>query len=120
VMARSSLMESQNQLRTAVDKGHITEATRLEHDELAEAALEQTTGLMEYLQSPEALRKAREARERRDEKRAARKLRTPKVEPNKEPNPESNPEPNPEPRTEPGTEPRTRTENREPRTENDG
>jgi four helix bundle protein len=65
VMARSSLMESQSHLRDAVDKGHITEATRLQLDALAEAGLQEVTGLMEYLQSPEALRNARRARERR-------------------------------------------------------
>jgi four helix bundle protein len=75
VMARSSLMESQNQLITAVDKGHITEAQRVEYNALAEAAIQETTGLMEYLQSPDALRNARRARERRDEKRARREPR---------------------------------------------
>jgi four helix bundle protein len=65
VMARSSLMESQSQLRDAVDKRYITEETRLQLDALAVTALEEVTGLMEYLQSPEALRNARRARERR-------------------------------------------------------
>jgi four helix bundle protein len=65
VIARSSLMESQNHLRDAVDKSYITEATRLQLDALAEIALQETTGLMEYLQSPEAVRNARRARERR-------------------------------------------------------
>jgi len=65
VMARSSLMESQDHLLDAVDKGHITEESRREQDALAEAALQEVTGLMEYLQSPEALGNARRARERR-------------------------------------------------------
>ncbi len=65
VIARSSLMESQNHLRDAVDKKYITEATRLEMDALAEEALREVTGLMEYLQSAEALQNARRARERR-------------------------------------------------------
>ncbi len=69
VMARASLIESQNHLRDAVDKGYITEDTRLEHDKLAEVALSAVTGLMLYLQSPEALRNARRARERRLERR---------------------------------------------------
>ncbi len=73
VLARSSLMESQNHLRDAVDKGYITEETRLEHDALAEAALQEVTGLMEYLQSPEALRNARRARERRIASRPERR-----------------------------------------------
>ena len=49
VLARSSLMESQNHLRDAVDKGYIAEETRLEHDALAEAALQEVTGLIKYL-----------------------------------------------------------------------
>src|SRR3954471_4474296 len=53
VIARASLIESQNHLRDAVDKEHISEDVRVEHDQLAEAALQETTGLMEYLQSPE-------------------------------------------------------------------
>lgn len=73
VLARSSLMESQNHLRDAVDKRYITEEVRLEHDTFAEAALEQVTGLMEYLQSPEALRNARRARERRIASRPERR-----------------------------------------------
>ena len=92
VMARASLMESQNHLRDAVDKGYITEDVRLELDKLAEAALGEVTGLMEYLQSLEALRNARRARERRIASRAERNSRTPNVEPST-----SNPEPEPEP-----------------------
>ena len=73
VMARASLMETQNHLRDAVDKGHINENVRLEHDRLAETALQQTTGLMEYLQSSEALTNARRARERRIHERELRR-----------------------------------------------
>jgi len=40
VMARSSLMEAQNHLHTAVDKGHITDERRIEHDQLAEIAVQ--------------------------------------------------------------------------------
>ena len=65
VMARASLMESQSHLLDFVDRGYITEAQRLELNLLAESALGETTGLLEYLQSPEALRNARLARERR-------------------------------------------------------
>ena len=97
-MARASLMESQNHLRDAVDKGYITEDVRLELDKLAEAALGEVTGLMEYLQSPEALRNARRARERRIASRAERNSRTPNGEPSTS---------NPEPRTEPEHEQRT-------------
>ena len=73
VIARSSLMESQNHLRDAVDRKHISEAKRQELDALAETALKEVTGLMEYLQSPEALRNARRARERRIASRHERK-----------------------------------------------
>lgn len=56
---------SRRTLIDAVDKHYITEETRLELDALAVAAIKEVTGLMEYLQSPEALRNARRARERR-------------------------------------------------------
>ena len=100
VIARASLMESQSQLRDAVNKRYITEETRLQLDALAVTALEEVTGLMEYLQSPEALRNARRARERRI---ASRPERLAKRTPNPEPR-TANPEPrtkNPQPRTEP-------------------
>jgi four helix bundle protein len=83
VIARSSLMESQNHLRDLVDRGYITEEVRVEHDKLAETALQEVTGLMEYLQSPEALRNARRVRERRIASRSER--RTPNPEPEHEP-----------------------------------
>jgi four helix bundle protein len=85
VIAGSSLMESQNHLRDAVDKRYITEDSRLEHDKLAEAALEEVTGLLEYLQSPEALRNARRARERRIASRPERRALNPNKEPRTEP-----------------------------------
>jgi four helix bundle protein len=65
VIARASLIESQNHLRDIVDKGYISEAARGELDGMAEAALKEVTGLLEYLRSPEALRNARRAQERR-------------------------------------------------------
>ena len=98
-------MESQNHLIDAVDSGYMTEETRSELNALAEVSLEEVTGLMEYLQSPEALKNARKARERRI---ASRPNRTANSEPRT-----ANPEPrtaNPEPRTanpEPGTRNRT-------------
>jgi four helix bundle protein len=95
VMARASLMESQNHLLDLVARRYISEQQRLALNSLAETALEQVTGLLEYLQSPEALRNARRARERRIAARSERRT----------PNPERR-TPNPEPRTEP----RTRTE----------
>ena len=109
VIARSSLMESQNHLRDAVDRRYITEETRLEYDRLAEVALGEVTGLMEYLQSPEALRNARRARERRiasrPERQAKRKLQQEGERSNAERGTA-----NPEPRTEPEHEPRSENE----------
>jgi four helix bundle protein len=82
VIARSSLMESQSHLRDAVDKRYITEERRLELDKAAQVALEEVTGLIEYLQSPEALRNARRARERRIASRSERlATRMPRVKP---------------------------------------
>jgi four helix bundle protein len=98
VLARSSLMESQNHLLDAVDKGYITEETCLGHNSLAEAALQEVTGLTEYLQSPEALRNARRARERRIASRPERRTKDINHEaPNPEPRrpPTKNPEPEP-------------------------
>jgi four helix bundle protein len=103
VIARSSLMESQNHLLDLVDRGYITEETRLEHYSLAEAALQEVTGLMEYLQSPEALRNSRRARERRIASRPERLSRRTR---NKE-----QPEPKPEPSTEPEPEHEPSSEN---------
>jgi four helix bundle protein len=73
VITRSSLMESQNHLLDFVHKRYISEEIRLELNQLAETALEEVTGLMEYLQSPEALRNARRARERRIASRPQRR-----------------------------------------------
>jgi four helix bundle protein len=77
VMARASLMESQNHLLDFVDRGYITEQQRLELNELAETALSETTGLIAYLQSPEALRNARRAREQRIAARDERRTTEP-------------------------------------------
>ena len=104
VLARSSLMESQNHLRDAVDKTYITEEVRREHDTLAEAALAEVTGLMEYLQSPEALRNARRARERRIASRPERRAKNQEL----------------RTKTGTGTGTGTGTPNREPRTEPEG
>ena len=108
VIARSSLMESQNHLLDFVDKRYITDEVRLEVNQLAETALEEVTGLMEYLQSPEALRNARRARERRIASRPQRQSentewrtrtkapRTKNGTKNRTKNGTQNPEPNPE------------------------
>jgi four helix bundle protein len=82
VMARASLIESENHLLDAVDRGHFPESTRTEIDVLATDAIREVTGLMDYLQSPEALRNARRARERRIASRPDRlAARTKKPEP---------------------------------------
>jgi hypothetical protein len=97
-------MESQNHLLDLVDGKYIVESTREELDSLAQAALQEVTGLMEYLQSPEALRNARRARERRIASRQDRR-RTGKPESNIEPGTENlEPEPNPEREQEPSSE----------------
>jgi four helix bundle protein len=106
VMARSSLMESQNHWLDFVDKRYITHDVRLEVNQLAETALEEVTGLMEYLQSPEALRNARRARERRIASRPQRRSE------NKEPRPKAK-----TPRTQNQTE--NRTKNPEPNRESE-
>jgi hypothetical protein len=51
----------------------------------AEAALEEVTGLLEYLQSSEAVRNARRARERRIASRPERRTLNPNKEPRTEP-----------------------------------
>jgi four helix bundle protein len=68
-MTKASLMEAQNHLQDAVDRGYITEAYRLSHDELAKVALRDVTALLEYLQSSKARENAREAREKREASR---------------------------------------------------
>jgi four helix bundle protein len=106
MIARSSLMESQGHLRDAVDKEYITEERRAELDALAEAALREVTGLIGYLESDEAQRNARRARERRIAARHQRKVQEVQ-EASGEP-PIDGIEPMPEPRT------GTRTQKSEP------
>ena len=69
-MAKASLIEAQNHLRDAVDRGHLPESVRLEHDQLARVALRETVAWLEYLQSPEAALNAKRARARRQAQRA--------------------------------------------------
>jgi four helix bundle protein len=76
VFARSSLMESQNHIDDGVDKGYINQQMLISLSELAGAALKEVGGLLEYLQSPEALDNARRIRERRIASRTARRQRT--------------------------------------------
>jgi four helix bundle protein len=90
-IARASLMESQNHLIDFVHKKYISEQRREALNKPAETALEEVSGLMEYLQSPEALRNARRARERRMANRGER--RTKNLKENTEPKPKTNSEP---------------------------
>jgi four helix bundle protein len=46
-MGRASLVECQNHLQDAVDRGYITELVRREHDTLAKAALMEIGGLLD-------------------------------------------------------------------------
>jgi hypothetical protein len=94
-MARASIVECQNHLQDAVDRGHITDVVRQDYEKLTKDASMEISGLLDYLQSPEAKKNAERVRQKRFERRAERNRRTETE--------------NPEPRT---AEPRTR--NREP------
>lgn len=68
-IAKASLMEAQNHLQDAVDRGHITDETRSEHHTLAQSALRDVTSLLEYLQSSKAADNAQRARAKRQQLR---------------------------------------------------
>jgi four helix bundle protein len=72
-MARASILECQNHLQDAVARRHITEHLREEHDKLAQEALSEIGGLLDYLHSPEAKRNAERIHQKREERRARRK-----------------------------------------------
>jgi four helix bundle protein len=110
-MGRASLMECRNHLQDAVDRGHITDGLRQEHEAKAQEALKEMGGLLDYLQSPEAKRNAERIRQKRFERRN-RRLNSEKRTTNQEPG-TANQEPrtrNPNQEHEPGT------RNREPGT----
>ena len=73
VMARASTIECQNHLDDAVDRRLIADQTRAAHEALAQEALREMGGLLDYLQSPEAEENAKRAKARRI---ARRQLRT--------------------------------------------
>jgi four helix bundle protein len=73
VGAKASLAEARGHLRDAVDVGHITEASRVEHDQLAQKVLPEMAGLLDYLQSPEAEANAQRIKAKRAERRAERR-----------------------------------------------
>ena len=107
-MSRASLIECQNHLQDAVDRRHITDDTRQEHEEKAQEALREIGGLLDYLQSPEAKRNAERICQKRFDRRNSRS----NVEPGTE---------NSEPRTtntEPRTGNRTKNTNLDPGTRN--
>jgi four helix bundle protein len=52
-MAKASLIECKNHLVDAVDQGHISEQTRINQAAIADTALSEIGGLLDYLQSPE-------------------------------------------------------------------
>ena len=106
-MARASLVECQNHLQDAVDRHHITEAVREEHDKLAQEALKEIAGLLDYLHSPEAKRNAERIRQKRQERRQQRK----QEQRNQEQGTENEERRNQEPKN---AEPRTRTQNTNP------
>jgi four helix bundle protein len=120
VGSKASIAEVRGHLRDAVDRGYISDETRGEHDLLAQDALREIVGLVDYLQSPEAEANARRIKIKRAERRARRERnREPRTR-NSEPGTPNLGTSNPEHRTgniEPGTpnrEPEPRTRNREP------
>jgi hypothetical protein len=74
-VARPSLMESQNHLLDAHEKGYIDDGLLQTHDQLAESALREVTELITYLQSPEASKNANRNRREAIERRHANKSR---------------------------------------------
>jgi four helix bundle protein len=72
-IARASLLECKNHLIDAVDRGHVKVNDTARGLELLEATLNETGGLLDYLQSPEAKRNAERIRQARFERRRRRK-----------------------------------------------
>jgi four helix bundle protein len=72
-IARASLVECKNHLIDALDRGHIDEQTLQAHAALADDALKEAAGLLDYLQSPEAKRNAERIRQSRIERRRGRR-----------------------------------------------
>ncbi|HEX5110560.1 MAG TPA: four helix bundle protein [Vicinamibacterales bacterium] len=74
---RASLLECQNHLQDAVDRGLIDEATQQELEAMIQAALSEIGGWLDYLQSDEAKQNAERVKKQRAERarlrRAARR-----------------------------------------------
>lgn len=71
-IAKASIIECQNHLEDAVDRGVLTDQARRQHDDHAQEALREIGGLLDYLQSPEAKRNAERLRQARFERRRRR------------------------------------------------
>ena len=71
-VARASIIECKNHLIDAVDRGHIDDDARQRSGQAADDALREISGLLDYLQSPEAKRNAERIRQRRFERRRLR------------------------------------------------
>jgi four helix bundle protein len=76
-MARASLVECQNHLVDAMDRGLIADSVREEHDKRIQGVLNGLGGLIAYLQSAQAKRNV----ERIKQRRAARRRRRSNDEP---------------------------------------
>jgi four helix bundle protein len=70
--ARASLLECQNHLIDAVDRGRLEEPARKALEPLIEAALVEVGGWLDYLQSPEARRNAERVKQNRIRRRQRR------------------------------------------------
>lgn len=68
-MARASVIEAQNHLQDAADRGHMSEEARKKYCGLAQAAVRDITALLEYLHSPAAARNAANVRAKRQDRR---------------------------------------------------
>jgi four helix bundle protein len=71
-VAKASIIECQNHLEDAVDRGGLTDQARRQHEDRAQEALREIGGLLDYLQSPEAKRNAERLRQARFERRRRR------------------------------------------------
>jgi four helix bundle protein len=71
-IAKASLLECQNHLLDAVDRGHIPAAVCDQYFASAGELLYEIAGLLDYLQSPEAKRNAERIRQQRFERRRRR------------------------------------------------
>ncbi len=71
-IAKASIIECQNHLEDAVDRGKLAEEDRRQHEDQAQETLREIGGLLDYLQSPEAKRNAERLRQARFERRRRR------------------------------------------------